>query len=623
MTTTHPLFAFLRALLQDSGPRLILVVGLMVVAALAEGAGLMLLAPLLAMMGVSGSADLAIPATMPWAANALTGDFRLEIALAICAALIAGAAKIIQIRKMAVARLHIGFIHRLRARMHTAVLGMEWRAFTRLDSGMATQALTMDTAEVEHGVLFLLSLMAAAVEIPVLLVVATRLSLPLTLVALALIAIAAWATRPLNRRTYAMGEFMHGAWESLHGDLADDLAGMRVIRSHGLEAVRKGRFLQQILALDTATLAYQSALGAERMLLQTGAAVATALVVVVSVRGFALPLADTMVLMLTFSRLLTMASRMQDGVRSVLHALPAYSAAMAFLDRCEAAAEQPPPRGADAGAGLDAAPAAEALPPLTASNAAIRLDRVRYRYGEAGRWTLDGVDIRIPGRGVTAIIGPSGAGKSTLGDLLLGLLAPDSGQILVEGQPLEGRARACWRQRVGYVPQDSFLFHDTLRANLLFAAPTADEATLWDALERAAVADVVRAQPEGLDMRVGDRGGRLSGGERQRVALARALLRQPDLLVLDEATSALDADGERRVLAALDGLRHNLAIVVIAHRPSTVRGADHVVALEAGRVVGAGSWSEIAVSVGPLLARLDMQEPQDDGQPPGCKGRCV
>jgi ATP-binding cassette subfamily C protein len=144
-----------------------------------------------------------------------------------------------------------------------------------------------------------------------------------------------------------------------------------------------------------------------------------------------------------------------------------------------------------------------------------------------------------------------------------------------------------WRQCVGYVPQETYLFHETIRTNLEKARPGATEAELWDALHRASAKDFVSRLPRGLDTVVGDRGIRLSGGERQRIALARALLRNPRLLVLDEATSSLDPDNEKHIREALEKLKGRLTIVVIAHRSSTVENADQLIRLEKGRVIDA------------------------------------
>ncbi|HEY0832742.1 MAG TPA: ATP-binding cassette domain-containing protein, partial [Azospirillum sp.] len=240
-------------------------------------------------------------------------------------------------------------------------------------------------------------------------------------------------------------------------------------------------------------------------------------------------------------------------------------------------------------------------PPLTG---ALVFDSVTYRHRADGAPALDRVSLEIPAGRFTAVVGPSGAGKSTLADLVLGLVPPGEGRILVDGRPLDGAARRAWRRRVGYVPQDAFLFHDTIRANLL-AADATDE-SLWAALEQVAAAGFVRRLPDGLDTVVGDRGARLSGGERQRLALARALLRRPDLLVLDESTSALDAESEARILEALERLRGQVTVVVVAHRLTTVRGADHVVVLDAGRVADHGSWEAVAERSGGLLNRLAM-----------------
>jgi ATP-binding cassette subfamily C protein len=193
----------------------------------------------------------------------------------------------------------------------------------------------------------------------------------------------------------------------------------------------------------------------------------------------------------------------------------------------------------------------------------------------------------------TAIVGTSGAGKSTVADLAMGLLSPDAGHVLVDGVPLTAGRLSAWRHSIGYVPQDGFLLHDSIRRNMLWACPTATDAEIWQNLETAAAADFVAKLAGGLDTVVGDRGVRLSGGERQRIALARALLNRPSLLILDEATSALDSANEQQILDAVARLRGQLTILLITHRLSTVRQADAIHILSGGRIVESGTWVEL------------------------------
>jgi len=159
--------------------------------------------------------------------------------------------------------------------------------------------------------------------------------------------------------------------------------------------------------------------------------------------------------------------------------------------------------------------------------------------------------------------------------------------------PLSADRLGDWRERIGYVSQDAFLFHDTIRQNLLWAKPDAGEPELWIALSRAAADDFVRRCPLGLDTVIGDRGVTLSGGERQRLSLARALLRQPKLLILDEATSALDSENERRIQSAIEYLHEQITIVVITHRLATIRDADMIYMMENGEVAEWGTWTTL------------------------------
>ena len=192
------------------------------------------------------------------------------------------------------------------------------------------------------------------------------------------------------------------------------------------------------------------------------------------------------------------------------------------------------------------------------------------------------------------MVGPSGAGKSTIADILMGLMRPDSGALKLDGRILDAPSMRGWREQIGYVGADTFLFHDTIRANLKWARPDASEDQMLDALRQAAVYDFVAGLRDGLDTIVGDRGILVSQGERQRLAMARAFLRQPSILILDEATNSLDSENERRVLDALERRRGELTVVLIAHRLSTIRGADLIYVVEGGTVVESGNWSSLS-----------------------------
>lgn len=222
---------------------------------------------------------------------------------------------------------------------------------------------------------------------------------------------------------------------------------------------------------------------------------------------------------------------------------------------------------------------------------------------DANEGVLHHVSFRVPPGQLTALVGPSGAGKTTITSLVARLYDPGEGAVRIDGHDLRDVTLESLHDAVGVVTQDAHLFHDTIRANLLYARPGATEQELIDACEEAQIWDLIRVLPDGLNTIVGDRGYRLSGGEKQRVALARLLLKAPSVVVLDEATAHLDSETESAVQRALKSALTGRTSLVIAHRLSTVREADQILVIEAGQVVERGTHEQL-IAEGGLYAEL-------------------
>ena len=267
---------------------------------------------------------------------------------------------------------------------------------------------------------------------------------------------------------------------------------------------------------------------------------------------------------------------------------------------------------------LDLEPAIVDAPdarPLEVAGGAIRFDRVRFAYAP-DKPALNGLGLEVPAGRTVALVGPSGAGKSTVLNLIPRFHDIDAGRLSIDGQDVRALTLESLRANIALVSQEVTLFDDTVRANIAFGRLDADEAEIRAAAAMAGVDTFVRSLPRGYDTLVGEHGVKLSGGQRQRVAIARAMLKNAPILLLDEATSALDTESERQVQEALDKLMRGRTTLVIAHRLSTVVGADLIHVMQGGRVVESGSHAELLLRGGAYARLYALQFADQDAPAP-------
>ncbi|MBU0724727.1 MAG: ABC transporter ATP-binding protein/permease [Alphaproteobacteria bacterium] len=538
----------LRSVLPDRRRTTFLLAVLGILAAFAEGSALILLSLILAPL--QGSGDMLLRAN--WSISEILGLY---------SAIVLASAVVMLLRGRFVARHKIGVIDRLRRDLQRALFAQRWTTLRDIDSSYTIQLAMSECNRIGQGVDYLFQAIGLLVKIPILFFVTWLLSPVMALMTVALLISAGWIIARHERRLRNAGDQLVQNHRRLHSQLTDSLAGRRLVKSLGLENAYRQRWENALSEAASAQLVQQQLLVTNQTLMATAMAFAIALGLLVATAFFAMPLSDSVVFGLAFGRLAQTLLRLRQSWNIVVMALPAESVISDFLARARASAE----------------PAAQQVAPTLSRS--IRLDGVTSQYPD-GTVALEAINAEILAGQITVIVGHSGAGKSTLADMLAGLTLPTAGQVLIDGKALQEEHLIDWRRQVAYLPQDDFLFNDTLKANLLIGRPECSEPEIWRALDQAGVAATVESLPQGLETLVGERGARLSGGERQRIGLARCLLRKARLLVLDEPSSALDQESEAIFLKAIMGLAPDYTIVMISHRESTEAIAHRIIRLD-------------------------------------------
>ncbi|WP_444995384.1 ABC transporter ATP-binding protein [Aliikangiella sp. IMCC44359] len=456
-----------------------------------------------------------------------------------------------------------GYIVYLRNKLYRSLLGSNWQFITEHKMVNFFQGLTVQIQSVGHASSLILSLISQSILTLVLIGLAFLLSWQMSLLVMGCLLLLLVALLPLNRTIYGSGKTQLLNFKVIFQMMSEQLSSLKMIKSFASETLFADKMHKVSLELENQNIKLARAQALTQWIYMVGAVVAFSLFFYTAQNLLTVPLSNTLLLLVVFSRLLPQISGLQKNYQQLLHKIPAFNDVNNIMNQCRLAQEL--------------TVKTKACPKL---HQCIRLEKVTYCYPNRKIPVIHNLSVAINKNQTVALVGHSGAGKSTLADLIAGLIEPKSGSIYCDDTLLVGDVRLAWRKGIAYVTQDVYLFHDTIRANLTWISNEfiSDE-KLWQVLDMAAAADFVSQLVSGLETVIGDRGIRLSGGERQRLALARALLTKPQLLILDEATSALDHENERKIQLALEKLHGQLTIVIIAHRKTTIAHADKCIHL--------------------------------------------
>ncbi|MBP1175126.1 ATP-binding cassette subfamily C protein [Paenibacillus sp. PvR133] len=565
-----------------NGGALFLNIGCMIIVSLLEGFGIYMLVPMLAAIGVfvghSGMPFLSggLEHFLPF----IPKSWLLPGMLMVFIVLLTGQALLQRYQSILNSRIQQRFMRSLRIDVYTSFMKAQWAFYLRQRKSDFSHVMTTELARVSQGTNLLLQLTTAVMFTMIQIALAFWLSPSLTgLVFLSGLGLFVVFRRSI-RNAKQLGDRTTELSQVYFAGITDHMNGMKDIKSNLLEAanIHWFRSLTQRMEDNTTQFVRQNA--TTQFFHRTAAAVFVACVIFTSLQWLHVTPEKLIVLILIFSRLWPRFALIQASLEYIMSMISAFESVTKVQQECEAFTDP------------SLIVSASVRQPLSLRHG-IECSHLDYRYDGAAESALRQINLFIPARGMTAIVGKSGAGKSTMVDVLMGFLRPTGGQITIDGLVLDDELLLQWRQSFGYVSQDPFLFHATVRENLMLADKDASEQQLWEALHFAAADNFVSRLPEGLDTVIGDRGIRLSGGERQRLVLARAVLHHPSVLILDEATSALDGEHEAAIQAALERMKGQMTLIVIAHRLSTIRHADQIVVLDQGEVIQQGNYHQL------------------------------
>jgi ATP-binding cassette, subfamily C, bacterial len=539
------------------------VIVLLFLAGMAEAVGVIALLPLL---GLATGGEVDIPVAGDLLTDLLQNLGLAESIGALLAIIVAGIAakaglRILAMRQAGYAAARVG--RDLRLELIRSLMAARWGYFTGQPVGSLANAVSAEAERASYVFIRSADFLARVIQVTVYIVLALVVSWQIAVVTLVLGAIMVSSLAFLVRITRQAGRHQTEIMKSLTTRLSDGLYAIKPLKAMGRE-----ENLQPLLEAETEDLnqAQRRQVLSQAVLDAAHEPIITlfvAIIIYVQLVVLEFPFSGVLFITFLFYRTATYVGTLQRQLQQLVQHESAFWSLRNAIEEARSEAEV-------LGSGDK----------QTTLQTAVEFRAVSFRY--ADRPVLQDVDLVIPAHALTAIIGPSGVGKTTIADLVAGLYVPDRGAVLIDGTDLRDLDMRGWRQRIGYVPQELILFHDSVHVNVGMGGDDVTRADVEAALRAAGAWDFVAELPEDVDTIVGEHGMRLSGGQRQRLAIARALVRKPDLLILDEATTALDPATEQSILATLSHLKSEVTMIAISHQTGLVDAADHVVRLQPG-----------------------------------------
>jgi subfamily B ATP-binding cassette protein MsbA len=560
----------IRSLLAGHPFAVVLVVALGILSSAAEGVGITLFIPLVQSIDPAAGAG-GPPLPLARLVETVPADRRvIVLPLLILGAILLKNALVFT-NHAVVSRMFADVGTRLRTRLFDRLVTMDWAEFERADSGALLTLLATESWRAAQAVQLLLEILVHLCTITVFVTLLLLISWRLTVALIAGLLAVSWLVRMMSEGAKHTGRASVQANARLGERMWETLTGMRTVHAFGAEDHERTRLAAASNEVRRTFLRLDLITGLVGPAAETMHAALLLIIVVLALRHPGM-LPALLAFALLVYRLQPQLRQLEIARASLLGRLGAVRDIYAFLDHLP----DPAPR------------ALEKPDTPSGTHDALSVGHVSFRYSPDAKPVVQDVSFRIAWKQVTAIVGASGVGKTTLLHLLCGFVEPTAGCIAVDGVPLTRLDRVAWRRRIGFVSQDTFLFNTTVRDNIAYGRRDASDADIEAAARQAHAHEFIAELPAGYDTVVGDRGVRLSGGQRQRIALARAFVRRPDLLILDEATNALDGVSEHLVQRSIQEVRGACTVVIVAHRLDAILDADHVVVLEAGRVVEEG-----------------------------------